>query len=66
MHQSTSLPTNHTDLVTDVAYDYYGERLATASADQKIKVWRKDPVKGSWELEDEWKVRSLPPIPCPY
>lgn len=59
MHQSISLPTNHTDLITDVAYDYYGERLATASADQKIKVWRKDPVKGSWELEDEWKVALL-------
>ncbi|GHJ86171.1 hypothetical protein NliqN6_2573 [Naganishia liquefaciens] len=60
MHQSTTLATHHADLVTDVAYDYYGERLATASGDQKIKVWKKDPVKGSWDLEDEWKAHDAP------
>ncbi|KAJ9093629.1 hypothetical protein QFC20_007088 [Naganishia adeliensis] len=60
MHQTTALPTNHADLVTDVVYDYYGERLATTSADQKIKVWKKDPVKGSWDLEDEWKAHDAP------
>jgi hypothetical protein len=26
MQQTTALPTHHADLVTDVAYDYYGER----------------------------------------
>lgn len=35
--------------------------VATASADQKIKVWKKDPVKGTWDLEDEWKVRYYLP-----
>ncbi|KAJ9123086.1 hypothetical protein QFC22_001276 [Naganishia vaughanmartiniae] len=60
MQQTTALPTHHADLVTDVAYDYYGERLATASADQKIKVWKKDPVKGTWDLEDEWKAHDAP------
>ncbi|KAJ9112603.1 hypothetical protein QFC19_000623 [Naganishia cerealis] len=60
MQHPTPLPTLHADLVTDVAYDYYGTRLATASADQRIKVWRKDPVKGAWELEDEWKAHDAP------
>jgi len=31
---------HHEDFVHDVAYDYYGKRLATCSSDHKIKVWR--------------------------
>ena len=61
---------------TDVVYDFYGERrklewlqvrkaaadhqVATCSADQKIKVFRKS-VDGVWELEAEWKVRQQIP-----
>lgn len=29
----------HADLVHDLAYDYYGQRLATCSSDQVLKVW---------------------------
>ena len=29
----------HDDLVHDLAYDFYGRRLATCSSDQRIKVW---------------------------
>lgn len=43
MLQTTALPTHHSDLITDVAYDFYGERLATASADQRIKVFQRVP-----------------------
>ncbi|KAG7544247.1 hypothetical protein FFLO_03360 [Filobasidium floriforme] len=60
MLQTAALPTGHADLVTDVAYDFYGERIATGSADQKIKVWRKDSKGSGWELEAEWKAHDAP------
>lgn len=31
-------PAQHDDFVHDVAYDYYGKRIATCSSDEKIKV----------------------------
>lgn len=33
-------PAQHDDFVHDVAYDYYGKRIATCSSDEKIKVRR--------------------------
>ena len=33
-----SIQTDHEDLIHDVAYDFYGERLATCSSDQTVKV----------------------------
>ena len=30
--------TNHKDFVHDVAYNYYGKRIATCSSDEHIKV----------------------------
>lgn len=33
-----AFPAKHGDFVHDVAYDYYGKRLATCSSDEKIKV----------------------------
>lgn len=29
---------DHKDLIHDVAYDFYGKRLATCSSDQSVKV----------------------------
>lgn len=61
----SSLPSSHSHLGpfpppsaltrADAAYDYFGTRLATASADQKIKIWRRG-ADGSWEVEESWKV----------
>jgi nucleoporin SEH1 len=34
-------PTQHTDFVHDVAYDFYGKRIATCSSDRTIKIWHK-------------------------
>lgn len=39
MFVSKSVHSNHADLIHDVAYDYYGRRMATCSSDQTIKVW---------------------------
>ena len=36
---SQSLPHSHMDYVLDVAFDHYGRRFATASADRTVRVW---------------------------
>ncbi|WVQ78172.1 hypothetical protein IAT38_000255 [Cryptococcus sp. DSM 104549] len=59
MIQTNLLAPGHADLVTHVVYDFYGERLATCSADQKIKVFMKSP-EGNWEQEAEWKAHDAP------
>ncbi|KAL1407410.1 epoxide hydrolase, soluble (sEH) [Vanrija albida] len=59
MLQTSLLATGHADLVTHVVYDFYGERLATCSADHKIKVFRQMP-DGTWEPETEWKAHDAP------
>ena len=38
---STEVDCHHEDYVHDIAFDFYGRRLATASADKKIKIWDK-------------------------
>ena len=35
---SKVLPASHKDLIHDVAYDYYGRRMATCSSDQTVEV----------------------------
>lgn len=60
---------NHTDFCHDVAYDFYGTRLATCGSDKVIKVWGKGEG-GKWILQSEleghtgsvWKVGWAHPI----
>ncbi|KAK1924640.1 WD40-repeat-containing domain protein [Papiliotrema laurentii] len=59
MLQTNLLAHGHADLVTHITYDFYGERLATCSADQRIKLFRKS-VESVWELEAEWKAHDAP------
>ncbi|KAG8942432.1 hypothetical protein FRC03_003218, partial [Tulasnella sp. 419] len=61
-HQTSLLLHAHQDLVTDLAYDYYGNRLATCSLDQRIKIWRLDEQNGTWVFEDEWKAHEAPVV----
>ena len=37
----SSFPLLHEDYVLDLAFDFYGRRIATCSADQKIRIWEK-------------------------
>ena len=39
MFVAKNIPTDHKDLIHDVAYDFYGKRMATCSSDQSVKVW---------------------------
>ncbi|VDM15778.1 unnamed protein product [Hydatigera taeniaeformis] len=54
MFVSKSVHSNHADLIHDVAYDYYGQRMATCSSDQMIKIWdlRDDQ---EWECTARWR-----------
>lgn len=46
----------HDDAVHDMCYDFYGTRLATASSDQRIKVWASENRK--WKLIANWKAHD--------
>ncbi|CAG8559682.1 7451_t:CDS:2 [Ambispora gerdemannii] len=50
--------TGHEDLIHDVAFDFYGKRLATCSSDQRIKVWEHNSKMNSWETVDTWKAHD--------
>lgn len=43
------------NVCADIAYDFYGTRLATCSSDQRIKIFDQDPTSGSWTLNDSFK-----------
>jgi hypothetical protein len=38
MLEAQSINAEHKDLIHDVAYDFYGQRMATCSSDQFVKV----------------------------
>lgn len=38
MFQPQEIRSEHKDVIHDVIYDYYGQRIATCSSDQTVKV----------------------------
>jgi hypothetical protein len=40
MYTAATIPGDHKDLIHDVAYDWYGRRLATCSSDQVLTFYR--------------------------
>lgn len=57
MFSPKTLTSEHRDLIHDVAFDIYGNRMATCSSDQTIKVW--DVGKdGDWKQTSSWKAHS--------
>ncbi|CAD6225448.1 GSCOCG00005683001-RA-CDS [Cotesia congregata] len=57
MFEAHNLYAEHKDLIHDIAYDYYGQRMATCSSDQFVKVWDEDD-QGGWHLSASWKAHS--------
>jgi WD40 repeat protein len=41
------ISSGHDDYIHDIAYDYYGTRIATAASDHRIKIWAQTPSQGS-------------------
>jgi WD40 repeat protein len=52
MRRIERVPTEHADVIHDVAYDYYGERMATCSSDMTVKVWERGSCIGAWKGHD--------------
>lgn len=42
----------HRDLITVTKFNFYGNRLITASSDHRMKVW--DLHDDQWQLVDTW------------
>jgi len=65
MFVARNIRTEHKDLIHDVAYDFYGTRMATCSSDQTVRVW--DVVESAnstsqqhkdWSCTAAWKAHS--------
>ncbi|CAK9293103.1 unnamed protein product [Gordionus sp. m RMFG-2023] len=59
MFKSIPIISNHKDLIHDVAFDYYGKRMATCSGDHTINVWDLNS-KNEWESLASWKAHNGP------
>jgi WD40 repeat protein len=46
----------HRDLVTVTRFNFYGNRIVTASSDHRMKVW--DLKDGQWQLVDTWRAHD--------
>ncbi|XP_033216156.1 nucleoporin SEH1-A isoform X2 [Belonocnema kinseyi] len=57
MFDAHSINAEHKDLIHDIAYDFYGQRMATCSSDQFVKVWDEDEHE-NWHLTASWKAHS--------
>ncbi|KAJ1646327.1 epoxide hydrolase, soluble (sEH) [Coemansia erecta] len=52
MEQELSIPVNHDDFIHDLAYNFYGTRLATCGSDRCIKVWDWNKQTSLWILNE--------------
>ena len=57
-YSTKQIRTDHKDLIQDIAFDFYGKRVATASLDQSVKIWNINE-KGDWIFKEELKVFNL-------
>ncbi|KAL4797048.1 WD40-repeat-containing domain protein [Aspergillus venezuelensis] len=46
----------HRDLVTVTKFNFYGNRIVTASSDHRMKVW--DQKDDEWQLTDTWRAHD--------
>uniref|UniRef100_T1IJ16 Nucleoporin SEH1 n=1 Tax=Strigamia maritima TaxID=126957 RepID=T1IJ16_STRMM len=57
MFSVKSINAEHKDLIHDVAFDFYGKRMATCSSDQTVKIWDL-PDDGQWICTASWKAHN--------
>jgi len=60
MFVSRRVETDHKDLISDVAFNLYGSRVATCSSDQTVRIWELDGPQGlaNWKCTASWKAHS--------
>ena len=56
MTNFTEFEAGHRDLVTVTRFNFYGNRLLTASLDHRVRVW--DQKESGWELIDTWRAHD--------
>jgi len=54
MLRTATLDTDHKDVIHDIAFDFYGKRMATCSTDQVIKIWNMAD-DGKWSMSGKIK-----------
>ncbi|KAI1932250.1 hypothetical protein LOZ58_003343 [Ophidiomyces ophidiicola] len=52
----TEFELGHRDQVNAIKFNYYGNRILTASSDHRIKVW--DQTDSGWEVVDTWRAHD--------
>ncbi|KAJ5172714.1 hypothetical protein N7492_005307 [Penicillium capsulatum] len=52
----TDFDAGHRDLVSVTKFNFYGNRIVTASSDHRMKVW--DLKDGQWQLTDTWRAHD--------
>uniref|UniRef100_A0A0K8TT61 Putative nuclear pore complex component sc seh1 n=1 Tax=Tabanus bromius TaxID=304241 RepID=A0A0K8TT61_TABBR len=57
MYNFKIIRADHKDVIHDIVYDYYGQRIATCSSDQTIKVWDQNEQE-DWYVSYSWKAHS--------
>ena len=55
-YSTKQIRTDHKDLIQDIAFDFYGKRVATASLDQSVKIWNINE-NNDWIFKEELKVK---------
>ena len=55
-YTTKQIRTDHKDLIQDIAFDFYGKRVATASLDQSVKIWNINE-NNDWVFKEELKVK---------
>lgn len=55
----TQFSSDHKEFIHDIAYDYYGKRLATGSSDYSVKIWEQGAGE-NWECTNEFKSHNGP------
>ncbi|EGR27557.1 sec13, putative [Ichthyophthirius multifiliis] len=68
INQFQKIDTNHEDIIHDIAFDYYGKKLATCSTDRSVKIYQKSS-NGEWKQINSitnqdgpvWKVKWAHP-----
>ena len=49
---SQIMVTNHGDMIHDISYNYFGNRMVTCSSDQNMKIWDLDEESNTWKCSN--------------
>lgn len=53
---STITASGHGDMIHDISYNHFGDRMVTCSSDQTMKIWDLDQETKTWKCSKSWKA----------